>query len=172
MGKVFAGLILLFFDVNLGPVNILPDFVGFFLIHLGMKEVEECPCWQECQVTIAAIVLDFISWGLLAVAGQSDTGAVGIVLGVINLALQLAVTYRVMKGICEMEETSGICLNAEKLSKWWKLTLVCSIAAYILLWTVVFALAATVVNVVAAICYLVAYYRAWKTYEDQHPQTI
>ena len=172
MRKIFAGLILLLFDFNLGSINILPDFVGFFLIHLGMKEVEECPCWQDCQITIGAIVFDVVSWVLLAVAGPNDTGVIGILLGVIGAALQLAVTHRVMKGICEMEEASGIPLGGEDLARWWKITLLCSIAVYVLIWTGILSAVAGVVGLVAAICYLVAYYRGWKTYEDQRPQIL
>lgn len=39
--KIFWGLLISLFDINLGPVNILPDFIGYFIIGSGVHKVYE-----------------------------------------------------------------------------------------------------------------------------------
>lgn len=43
--KIFWGLLISIFDINLGPINILPDFIGYFILGSGIyKLYEEFVC--------------------------------------------------------------------------------------------------------------------------------
>lgn len=39
--KIFWGFLITLFDFNLGPVNILPDFIGYFIIGSGIYKLYE-----------------------------------------------------------------------------------------------------------------------------------
>ena len=39
--KIFWGILISLFDINLGPVNILPDFIGYFIIGSGIYKLYE-----------------------------------------------------------------------------------------------------------------------------------
>lgn len=38
--KLFWAMILITFDINLGPINILPNFIGYMLIYLALNELQ------------------------------------------------------------------------------------------------------------------------------------
>lgn len=42
--KIFWGLIFVVFNINLGLINILPDFLGYFLISMGLSAIQ-----NECE---------------------------------------------------------------------------------------------------------------------------
>ena len=54
MKKIFIGLIFLFFNFHIQTVNILPEFVGYILIFLGLDEGYECPSLNASR-TIARV---------------------------------------------------------------------------------------------------------------------
>ncbi|MEL7647340.1 MAG: hypothetical protein AAGU76_04570 [Sedimentibacter sp.] len=37
--KIFWGFLISMFDINLGPVNILPDFIGYFMLGTGICKI-------------------------------------------------------------------------------------------------------------------------------------
>ena len=38
--KIFWGFLIVLFNINIGPVNILPDFLGYFIIGSGLSVIQ------------------------------------------------------------------------------------------------------------------------------------
>ena len=159
MNKIFWGLLFLFFDININEISILPAFVGYILIYLGMKEYEETPAFAKARPwVIASIVWAVIFWLPLLNPGY---------LSVIGTALQLLVTYFILQGVEQIEGMQQINLNSSRLRKAWYVTLVCLIAAYLMgLMTAGLAVVAMIAGFIAAIVYIVAFYQCKKTLEQ------
>ncbi|MBR3705315.1 MAG: hypothetical protein IKM11_07510 [Oscillospiraceae bacterium] len=171
MNKIFWGLIFLLFDFNIKEISILPAFVGYLLICFGMKEYnaqyEAVAAYTKARPwVIAAAVWSAIFWLPLLRPGY---------LSVIGTALLLAVTYFIVHGVEQMEPLHERDLGSARLRKAWYITLVCLVVSYlanILATTLAAGLAgiAMIVWLVAAIIYLVAFYRCKKALEDKNAQ--
>lgn len=37
--KIFWGLLVVIFNINIGPINILPDFIGYFMISFAISDI-------------------------------------------------------------------------------------------------------------------------------------
>ncbi|NYB72987.1 hypothetical protein HZF24_02395 [Sedimentibacter hydroxybenzoicus DSM 7310] len=56
--KVFWGLIFVVFNINLGPVNILPDFLGYFLISIGLSAIQNE--YEHDSFKLAAVIANIL----------------------------------------------------------------------------------------------------------------
>ena len=167
MNKIFWGLIFLFFDFKINGVTLLPAFVGYLLIYFGMKEYNAKHEAVEAYIkarpwTIAAAVWSAIFW--LPLLNPSY-------LSVVGTALQLAVTYFIMRGVEQMEPLHARDLGAARLRTAWYIALVCLIVTYLatILATMLaagLAVIAMIIWFVAAIIYLVAFYRCKKALQE------
>ena len=54
MKKIFIGLLFLFFRITINSVDILPNFVGYVLIYLGLAEVIQTPSVETSRMLSAA----------------------------------------------------------------------------------------------------------------------
>ena len=159
MGKIFAGLLFVFLHFRINGFDLLPDFVGYLLIWLGMRSVRESETWQENFSAIAAC-------GVSVIALFSRNAAEPL-LGLIGTALQLLVLYAIAQGALELEEYTGCDMRAGELRK---------SALFAAIWVVLayvgsrIEFAAAVVPAVLAFaglaCYIVYYFKAWKAFEE------
>ncbi len=100
MKKIFIGLIFLFLDLNVGTINLLPEFVGHILIFLGLNEEYECPSLNASRtITVAAAIPMAVVW----IAGLFGYG-MAFPIGTI---LDLLVTYRLVLWAEEQGEVQG-----------------------------------------------------------------
>lgn len=159
MNKIFWGLLFLFFDININEISILPAFVGYLLIYFGMKEYNrehsEIPAYTKARPwVIAATVWAALFWLPLLKPGY---------LSVIGTALQLVVTYFIMRGVEQIESIREINLNSSRLRTAWYITLVCLIVTHLVsLLAAGLAVIAMIIWFVAAIVYIIAFYRCKK----------
>ena len=59
-----------------------------------------------------------IVW-LMSLLGMEPTGFAALVMALISLALQMPVTYRLSRGMEELENTTGLALESDKLMTAW-----------------------------------------------------
>ena len=153
MNKLFLGLIFLFFNINIGEISILPGFVGYILIYLGMKDYPQVERFAKCHVwAIAGAVLSAITWLPIV-----NLQGIPMLLGT---SFQLIVTYWLAVGMMELEGLYGIEVGAVKLSKIWNVMAVGLIASVILAFLLqTLASIAMLVGMIAGIIYVVTFYR-------------
>ena len=163
MNKIFWGLIFIFVNINLGALDILPNFVGYLLVSSGMKEVEESQTFASRTVVDGTALYAIAVW-IMTLLGMAQ-GGLGIVLGVIGLILQLMVTYRIVLGVEELEPVCECDLGSEALRRGWTVMAVSSAGGYVLGLTVPpLAVPALIVAFAAMIYYIVRFYQSKEAY--------
>ena len=63
--KIFWGFLITIFDINLGPVNILPDFLGFLIISSGLMEL--ITAFENINFKTAKRTANFLAFYSIAV---------------------------------------------------------------------------------------------------------
>lgn len=68
MKKIFFGFLLLFLNLNITvnsfALNLLPNFIGYFLIYLGFKSITEIDTSKSQKITLATMVIAFVLYVL------------------------------------------------------------------------------------------------------------
>lgn len=158
MGKIFAGLLFVFLHFRVGGFDLLPDFIGYLLIWLGMRSVQESKTWQENFSAIAACAVSIIT--------LFSGGAAGPVPGLVTTALQLLVLYAIAKGALELEEYTGSDMRAGELRKSFLFAVIWGILAYVGSWIeITAAVVPAVLAFAGLVCYMVYCFKAWKAFE-------
>lgn len=155
MGKIFWGLIFVFFHFRLNGLDLLPDFVGYLLIAAGMNELRQSELLSKTwEVAIGAAIFTGVLW--LTAFGGGISGSLGVWMGLGALALRLLVTYRIAQGVEELEDMGGQNLGAYGLRTAWIVMAVASLGGFLLgFFAAMLSLMASVVSLGAAIYYIV-----------------
>lgn len=124
MGTFLVGLIFLYVDIRVYTVSVLPAFVGYLLLLAGMRSVPSCRSFEQgCPDAVIGAVYSGIVW-LMGLLGMELTGFAALVMGLISLVLQMLVTYRLSRGMEEMENTTGLAMESDKLMTAWIILMV------------------------------------------------
>ena len=124
MKKIVFGFLLLFLDFNLNfgriSVNVLPEFVGYYLLLQGTNEMKQVSPRFEVPrpLMVGMILYTAILWGLNLLGGS--LGLLGTVLGVIALAVHFYIAWVLVRALRELEESCGADLYGAVLQKRWK----------------------------------------------------
>lgn len=114
--KIYWGFLLTIFNINIGPFNILPDFIGYFLIFLGLAKIQKG--FQSKNFKIAIIftnillfysiiifIIEFIGfWNLIGInigkyhyKSIIETG-----FGLFQSAINLLMIFYILSGTIDM----------------------------------------------------------------------
>ena len=163
MGKIFAGLIFLFFDFPLAGINVMPNFVGYILTYLGMNEMRFASLTyaQTQKLAAGAAVYDGILW-IISLPWAGFSGAAAVLLSIASGVLQLAIAFYIWMGVRELEQTPGAPDMGSKNMRicWWGL-LICWVVSLL---PIALSQLAVILTIAAALGYLLFYYHAWQLY--------
>ena len=185
MGKFFWGFFFIYLNFNLSvnahTLNVLPEFVGYFLLLQGLRELEEeSGVFSDTRPFVVGMtVYTAILWvgALLGVTGTGNL--LSILLSLVSTAVSLYISWSIIQGVREMEERHQADLNSAGMSLAWKVLLVADIVSYVL--TLVLPVAAAVALVVVlvgilllvgSLMLLVAFWRGKKCWEAVQAGTI
>ncbi len=170
MTNLFWGLllVLLDFNLNLGQVTIglLPDFLGFYLVMKGAQALPAPAFGKVRPMALAMAAYTGVLYVLDLTGIGGNLGVFGWVLGLVSLAVQMAILYYICLGVTQLQTQSGRDLGAEKLKPLWMALLILQGITQLLVWVPVVDFFAALGCTVVAICYLVAFYGAKKAYES------
>jgi len=173
MNLIIWGLVCIFLDVNLpiGPVtiDIIPDFLGFILIAIGMKA-------YASQSEYYRKMRPFV-WGAAAVSAAvyiaNMFGVIplntlpAVIITVILMVLYLITTYYIYRGIRELEQKQDHVLGAENLRRIWIVMVVSEALTLICYYLPVLILLQMIVSFAANVAFLVQIIRTKKILEPQ-----
>lgn len=179
MGKFFWGFFFIYLNFNLSvnahTLNVLPEFVGYFFLLQGLRELEE-----ESGVfsgvrpfAVGMAVYTGILW-VGALLGVTGTGSwLSTLLSLVSTAVSLYISWATIQGVREMEERHQADLNSTGMSLAWTVLLVANIAVYVMtLFLSVAAVVALVAALVGIILLLVAFWRSKERWEAVQAGTI
>lgn len=136
MKKFVFGFLLIFLNFNLNfnqfSLNVLPDFVGYYLLMKGMEEMKrESPRFENASpFAIGMIIYTAVLWlgALLNVGG----GVLGMVLSVIAQVVHFYIAWVLVQALREMEQNHGADLYGSVLLSRWKIMLGLNVAIQLL----------------------------------------
>lgn len=140
MNHLFWGLSLVLLDVNLtlgtASFELLPDFLGFFLMMKGMEQLAgENRCFDRGRHLAFGLSVAFVIFYVSNLI-ELETGAqiVMWVLGLAALIAQLILLKQVVEGIRQMELAHGWDLRSQGIRAVWKILAVLSPLCHLLNW--------------------------------------
>jgi len=136
MKKFAIGFLLIFLDFNLNfnqaSLNVLPDFVGYYLLLQGTKEMDrESSLFAGPRpFMVVMIVYTAVLWlgALLNVGG----GVLGMVLSIIAQVVHFYIAWVLVQALREMEQNHGADLYGSVLLSRWKIMLGINVAIQLL----------------------------------------
>ncbi len=169
---IFIGYILVFFHLKINGFDLLMDFVGFFMIYAGLKQIaNEAHSFEKAMpwamgMGIASLFGNVISFTEFAY----ELHYVLVALNLLTAFAAVYLLYLIGDGVFELERNFDIILGAEKLRQVWIVQAVTNIGASILSViptevTMMIALGCAVVCIIANIAFLVYWHGVRKAYE-------
>ena len=182
MKPVFWGFVFLFLNFNLivndHVLNVLPPFVGCWLLYRGFEEMAaESDKFDSLRPFAVGLgVYTALLW-VGDLLGVSAGGWISVLLGIAASAVELYVAWGVIQGLREAEDRRQADLNTPAMYKAWMVLLVTQVAVYVIqllglaLWSLAAALAVVCIlaGLAGIILFLVAVWRAKKCYEALPP---
>ena len=156
------------FDIEGHTIELLPDFVGFALLALGLGELK-----AESKRFGAAQPFAWTLAGLTGAYWLADVCGLFIErqwlylgLGMGLWALSLYVIFEAVRGVRETGERRGCDLNAAALKKVWIVMAVLAAASYAGLFVPVLALALSAASFITGLVFLWQFNKTKKRYEE------
>jgi uncharacterized protein involved in cysteine biosynthesis len=172
MKNIWIGLLLIFLDfsLNLNNVHIglIPDFIGYLVMLGGLAELtEESPLFDKVRpFAVGMAVYTGILYALDLFGVSASLGYLSALLGIISTAVSLYITYDIVMGVREMEETYHADLNGDRLYSAWKLQAIFSLVSFFSLLLPLLALVFILAAFCAAVYFLVMFNRAKNRYYE------
>ena len=160
MGQIFWGMLFLFLDFNLtvgnSLIGLIPDFVGCIFLIRGVDLLRG----ESIRFVQAR------PWALRL----KLTGIFSLVLGLGNLALSIYLSWLIVQGILQTEQSRGCFLGGQMLRQAWLAAIIAAALSYPLAFVPVLNWLCALAGLGCAIWFLMALYRSWKLYEQNGDQ--
>ena len=136
--KIFWGLIFtlfaLRFNLGLGNIDFLPDFIGFYLLLKGFKEIHPLNAsifkvFSHMKIAFAFTVFSFAFsiFGIFSMMGP----IVAAFFELIGIGLLVYIVYGLIDDFRKTEKESGAELGTKKLEQLWNINVCCMVIAAI-----------------------------------------
>ena len=174
MNELFIGMLLVFLDVNIGFNNhifdILPDFVGYFLMMRGLEALNGKSRYFEKArpVALGMAIYSAVLYAVDVLAVTVYSRFVSFCLGILALAASLLLGWWIVSGVREMERYQNRDLDGEKLQNFWLYMAIIQGITYACSWIPLVGTMGSIAALVMNICFLAAFYRTKTLYEGQN----
>lgn len=171
MSYLFFGYLLVYLDlhinINQHVIGLLPDFVGFILLTMGLKALSDgSPRFDNVRpFAVGMAVLTGIVYALNVVGVFGGRSWLSVGIGLAVTALTQYISYMVVMGIKDMEEKYQTDLNADSLKKTWIPMAVMAAVSYVGLLSFLLTVLCSIVQAVLVIVFLVQLNRTKKLWE-------
>lgn len=136
--KIFWGLILVLLDFRIQNFDILPDFIGYWMIYQGLQALASYNYnFGKAKMYAAPLLVlsitDFFQWQIAIKDLQFSLPAIGfILLFTLITVLNLFMIYYVCKGISEMSLEKNLIELSKRAKHRWQLYLYLNIGLLII----------------------------------------
>lgn len=170
MQTIFWGFLFVFLDystdLNGVVIGFLPDFVGYILLLMGLREIGQL---NDRFVSVrpwvvGAAVFSAVLYVLEMVSASVQMQLIGFLLGMIGVVLSLYISFQIVTGITELEAERDWYLRGQPLKTVWKYLAVLHGVAYLLNWIPVLNVMCFIAVVIVTICFLLFFYKTAALY--------
>ena len=138
MKKIFLGLIFALFSVKLnlglGSVDLLPDFIGFYLMLKGFEEIHPLNAsifnvlgHIKAGFAFSVFSFAFSLFGIFSMMGP----VIAVFFELIGIGLLVYIVYGLIDDFRKTEKERSIDLNTKKLEQLWNINVCCMVIAAI-----------------------------------------
>lgn len=124
--RIFWGMIFILFDINLGYINILPNFIGYGFIYSGLSilvtqhKIFEKGKMLATILTLLTLKDIFHNTSNTSLVGGINLGYFSVLIGSLVSIINLYLIYIISKGIYELCEKRGLEELRERIKDCWK----------------------------------------------------
>ena len=160
-------LVFLNFDLNIGDskIGLIPNFLGYWFILQGLEEVDELSNQFHKVKPLAKVMIVYSGinyaidlFGIFPSIDLFDTviadALLVVIFGVLSTILSLLISYSIIMGIKDVQDSKKQELNADNLYSTWKLMAVFSVLTFVLLSIPTIAIVSIIISFVIAVYYL------------------
>lgn len=165
MNKIFVGLIFIFFHFNIKTVDILPDFIGYFLLAAGFIQLRET---NEAFHKNLTFLLGFGLYSLYVYGVTLLFERPAFIGPITAILFQIFAMYFVYQALRDSETYAGQ-LGAANLKNSWigSLVIMCILVITMFLNVPLLIILTNFVYLIVLIWYLLAFAKAKKLYMQQ-----
>lgn len=173
MSQILIGYVLVFFHITINGFDLLPDFIGYALIFIGLgrlaaesENFAKARPWALGMSLWCAVAVLLPPVGIM----QSDgMGVAWVALSCLVVCVALYLQYHIVCGVCDLERLVGRELGGLRLLQVWKVVALLETTALVLLRvphdvSVVLGGLLVVAAFVAQMFFLVYFYKAKDLY--------
>lgn len=170
MSSIFAGLLIVMIDfnftVNDSVIELLPDFIGYFLIFrgLGILNGESEEFGKAKPWTIGMIAFSATIYVLDLFGAASSMGVFAYIVSLTATVIFLYILHIIIKGMLDIETKRSCNLNAEQLKNVWLTNSIVQVAAFGLNIIPKLALISLVIAFISNIVILILFSKSTKLY--------
>lgn len=168
MDKIFVGFLFCYLNLNLNfgasTINLLPEFVGYILLYLGIRELaHESERYPKVQPFLIGLgVYTGIVW-VMNLMGRTGS-IVAVLLNLVAAVIDMYAVYQIIMGFEEIEHRHSVDIAAEKTLTCWKICVVIHILTIVLFWVPVLNILLMFGAIIAVIMLLVCVHKTRKLY--------
>ena len=173
MKELFIGMALVFLDVNVGfnshTFDVLPDFVGYFLMMRGFEALAaESPYFEKSRpLAMGMAVYGTALYAVNALAVTIQGQFLSFCVGVPSLVAGLLLGYWTVSGIRDVERRQNRDLDGEKLQSFWQPMAMIQGITYACGWIPLVGAVGSIAALVMNVCFLTALYRTMNLYDGR-----
>ncbi|MGM9618545.1 MAG: hypothetical protein ACI3W8_01725 [Oscillospiraceae bacterium] len=168
MDIIFYGLIFLLIDIRINYVSLMPAFVGYILMYVGLGKVRhESSRFAALRPWCLGMAVYRGCLNILSLLGSFDGNGTALLSSLINTAAGLYILYRLVQGVAETESHyPGAELEAKTLRQRWQWLLAADV---VLLLAFIgagafFTLLAALAGFTVSVLFLMAFHRCRRAY--------
>ncbi len=122
--KIFWGFIITIFNINLGPINIFPDFIGYLMIGSGLgnilDEFENKNIKTAKRTANFLVLYSIITYVIFVILLNGEYPYKSIVetgISVLGSSISLVMAFYIISGTIDLYMSIGLATIAESLAK-------------------------------------------------------
>ena len=129
MKTIFWGLLITCLHFNIGRLDLIPSFLGWYFVLRGLRELPPCTARDNTEGPVkVTIILCIITWCLQIFGGLGIFGGAAALL---SGFCEFYALWMLIQTVRAMELIVSHSMPVEALSAVWRAFLLCTILAYI-----------------------------------------
>lgn len=163
MNNLFIGMMLVYLSISFtfgnSKIDLLPDFIGFFIIVKGLVELsDKSDKFTKIKPFVQGLsIYTLITFCLNLFGLVNVLGGFAVILGIVYMILLIYTTYTIVLGIKDIENNLNTSLNSEKLMSNWKLMTIFNVLTFVTIFIPAISVICLIINIVFIILFLISF---------------
>lgn len=172
MTYIFLGYILTFFHIKIKGFDLLPNFLGYIFIFVGLAKLEGIH-FKKAKPFAVFMAINSLLFTIGGLVGASFEGELFATYNLFTVGIWIYISYLIILGIKELEFITGRQLGFQKLFTIWKIQTILHVITRLVVFTqneilVLIASIFTAILITMNVIFLVYFYKAKTIYESKN----